>query len=483
MNSPIVIAKQYILNPSGITEHYLQKLLEETMTLGIDYADIYLQYSEHESWHLEEGIVKKANYRIDQGIGVRAVSGEKSGYSYGDELSLPILNESLQFAKNIASSGKSGSLKVLQHKYGHKLYKPENPLISLDDNFKVNFLKEMDMVARNCDPRVNQVMVSLTGAFKTILIATSDGVITADVRPMVSCGVSVVVESNGKREHGACRGGARGNYNFFLDNERGYNYAREAVRIALVNLEATPAPAGTMPVVLGSGWPAVMLHEAVGHGLESDHHRKKSSIYTGKIGEKVASDLCTVIDQGNLGVAKRGSLNIDDEGTVTQATTLIENGILCGLMHDKFNARLMHTKSTGNGRRSSYANIPIPRMTNTFFLAGNSDPQEIIESVDKGIYAVNFIGGQVDITSGEFVFSTSEAYLIEKGKVTRPVKNATLIGNGPEVLNKITMMGNDLAFDEGVGVCGKDGQSVAVGVGQPTLKISELTVGGTEKNN
>lgn len=480
MNKPLQIAEHTILEPFAISENYLRKIIRQTMSPGVDYADIYLQYSQHESWFLEEGIVKKGHFTIDQGFGVRAISGEKAGFAFSDELTTSALLEASGYAKSIVNSGQVATVPVMRRKQGLELYPAINPLISISDDTKVALLRAIDQEARRCDPRVNYVRSSLTGSYKVILLATSDGLLVADVRPMVSCNVSVVVAAHGKRERGYFGAGARTDYNFFLNEQKALSFAREAVRMALVNLQAVPAPVGVMPVVLGHGWPAVLLHEAVGHGLEADFHRKKTSVYTGKMGQKVASSLCTVIDQGSFEGAKRGSLNIDDEGTLSQATTLIENGILCGLMQDKFNARLMHAPLTGNGRRASYANMPLPRMTTTYFLPGKHDPGEIIASVNKGIYAVNFSGGQVDITSGEFVFSTSEAYLIEKGKITHPVKGATLIGNGPKVLQKITMMGNDLEFDAGFGVCGKDGQNVAVGLGQPTLKVSGLNVGGTD---
>lgn len=474
------LAAKVLLHPTDIDEYQLQTCLQKTMTSGIDYADIYLQYSQHESWVLEEGIVKKGSFTIDQGLGVRAVSGDKTGYAFSDELKQQSLMEASRYARNIAKQGQTGILQVAKVTAGQELYPAINPLGSLTDAEKIDVLHRADIAARKIDKRVQQVITSLSGSYKVVLIMTSDGTIVPDVRPLVSFNISVIVEEDGRRESGSYGCGIRADYRFFLTEDKIENYAKEAVRLALVSLSAIPTPAGMMPVVLGNGWPAVMLHEAVGHGLEADFNRKKTSVYSGKIGEKVASELCTVIDQGNLPGGIRGSMNIDDEGSPSQKTVLIENGILRSYMQDKLNARLMGVKSTGNGRRSSYANIPIPRMTTTYFLAGKHDPAEIIASVDKGIYAVNFSGGQVDITSGEFVFSASEAYLIEKGQVTRPVKGATLIGNGPAVLNKITMMGNDLAFDPGIGVCSKDGQSVAVGVGQPTLKISELTVGGTE---
>src|SRR3972149_9434140 len=480
MNLSFEVAEKLLLAPTGLTEQQLNQILHQVIGLGIDYSDIYLQYGQSESWAIEEGIIKKGSFSIDQGVGVRAVSGEKTGFAYADDLMIATIEEAALYARNIANAGKERRVHVKQAiKPSQMLYPQLNPLTTLSDDEKILLLKEMDAHARKCDPRVIQVNASLAGLYKVILVAGSDGTWIADVRPLVHMGISVLVEENGRKEHGSCGGGWRSGYQVFSQEKLGVQYANEAVRIALVNLEAVSAPAGMMPVVLGSGWPAVMLHEAVGHGLEADFNRKGFSVYSRKIGEKVASSQVSVVDQGNIPGGRRGSINIDDEGTPTQRTVLIETGVFPSYMYDKLNARLMNTESTGNGRRSSYAHIPIPRMTNTFMLAGKYDPKEIIASVDKGIYGVNFSGGQVDITSGEFVFSTSEAYLIEKGKVTRPVKGATLIGNGPAVLNKVDMVGNDLELDRGVGTCGKNGQSVPVGVGQPTLKISELTVGGT----
>lgn len=480
MNSPFKIAEKLLLEPTGFTGKNLHDILVKAYGPGIDMADIYLQYFQSESWGLEEGLIKKGSFAIDQGFGIRAISDDKTGFAYADDITIQAMEEAVLYARRIADSGQTAKAKVFQHILPkQQLYSPINPLVSLTDDEKVSLLKEIDNEARKCDSRVNQVNANLVGSYKVILVGTIDGNLVADVQPSVHLRISVLVEENGRKEHGSFSGGGRTTYDLFLHNNLAKQYAHEAVRIALVNLKALAAPAGKMPVVLGKGWPAVMLHEAVGHGLEADFNRKKYSVYSGKIGEKVASSLVSVVDQGNIPGGRRGSLNIDDEGTQTQRTVLIENGILRSYMYDKLNAKLMRARSTGNGRRSSYAQIPIPRMTNTFMLAGSHDPQEIIASVDRGVYAVNFSGGQVDITSGEFVFSTSEAYLIEKGKITSPLKGATLIGNGPAVLNKIVMVGNDLELDNGVGMCGKNGQSVAVGVGQPTLKISELTIGGT----
>ncbi len=478
MNSPIQIARDLILAPSGMGEVELGNVLDQIMHHRIDSADLYFQSSRQESWHLEDGIVKEGSHNIEQGVGVRAVSGEKTGFAYSDEILLPALTQAAKTARAIARNGQNGSVKSWAGKPGHALYVPLDPVATLSETGKVQLLHRLDSEARRLDPRIKQVMVSLAAEQDVILVASSDGTFAADVRPLVRLNVSVIAEQDGRREQGSAGGGGRVSYQYFLDNERGLNYAREAVRQALVNLEAVAAPAGSMQVVLGPGWPGVLLHEAIGHGLEGDFNRKGSSAFAGRIGERVASEQCTVVDDGTL-ENRRGSLNLDDEGTPTQCTTLIENGILKGYIQDKLNARLMGVAPTGNGRRESYAHLPMPRMTNTYMLAGKYAPEEIIASVDKGLYAVNFGGGQVDITSGKFVFSASEAYLIEKGKITRPVKGATLIGNGPDVLTRVSLVGNDLKLDDGVGTCGKEGQSVPVGVGQPTLRVDGLTVGGT----
>ena len=472
------IAQQLLLAPGGLGEQDLQLTLDQLLGHSIDSADLYFQLARQESWVLEDGIVREGSHNIEQGVGVRAISGEKTGFAYSDEIVLPALSEAASAARAIARQGQSGQIQSWQRRAGHSLYQPADPLDSLDTEDKIALLQALDQEARRQDPRVKQVIVSLAGIQEVVLVAASDGTLGADVRPLVRLNVHVIAEHDGRREQGSSGGGGRVSYDYFRQDERGLGYAREAVRQALVNLEAVEAPAGSMPVVLGPGWPGVLLHEAVGHGLEGDFNRKGSSAFAGRIGEQVASKLCTVVDDGTL-AERRGSLNVDDEGTPTGHTVLIENGILKGYMQDKMNAHLMGTTSTGNGRRESYAHLPMPRMTNTYMLAGEHDPAEIIASVDKGLYAVNFGGGQVDITSGRFVFSANEAYLIENGKVTRPVKGATLIGNGPDVMNKVEMVGNDLQLDSGVGVCGKEGQSVPVGVGQPTLKISSITVGGT----
>jgi len=480
VKSALDTARRTLLAPAGLDETDLDRLLGQILTHRVDYADLYFQYSRHESWSLEEGQVKSGSYNVEQGVGVRAVSGEKTGFAYSDEILLPALSDAATAARAIARSGNSAGTPVRQSSSAaFKLYAPLDPLASLEDAAKVKLLETVEAEAKRADPRVTQVMASLSGVQEVILVARSDGGLAADVRPLVRLNVTVIVEANGRRESGSHGGGGRVSYQFFLENDFARIYAREAVRQALVNLEADDAPAGSMQVVLGPGWPGILLHEAIGHGLEGDFNRKGTSAFAGMVGQQVAARGVTVVDDGTL-ADRRGSLNVDDEGTATQKTVLIEDGILKGYLQDTLNARLMGVAPTGNGRRESYAHMPLPRMTNTYMLPGIRDPQEIIASVEKGLYAVNFGGGQVDITNGKFVFSASEAYLIENGKVTRPVKGATLIGNGPDVLTRVTMVGNDLALDSGVGTCGKDGQSVPVGVGQPTLRIDGLTVGGTQ---
>jgi TldD protein len=475
--NPLDIANQALLAPSGLDEGRLTRVLGTLMGHAIDNADLYFQLAREESWSLEDGIVKDGSHSIEQGVGVRALAGEKTGFAYSDEIVMPALEEASRAARAIARQGATHSVQAWSARSGHRLYLPIDPLVTMNDVDKVSLLSRIDAETRRMDPRIVQVMASLSALHEVVLVVTSDGVMAADVRPLVRINVSVIAEQDGRREQGFSGGGGRfslGEVTF----ERALAYAREAVRQALVNLEAVPAPAGTMPVVLGPGWPGVLLHEAIGHGLEGDFNRKGTSAFSNRIGQRVASPLCTVVDDGTL-AGRRGSLNIDDEGTPTRCTTLIENGVLRGYLQDKLNAHLMGMEPTGNGRRESFAHLVMPRMTNTYMLAGPHDAQEIIRSVKKGLYAVNFGGGQVDITSGKFVFSASEAYLIEDGKVTAPVKGATLIGNGPDVLTRVSMVGNDLALDQGIGVCGKEGQSVPVGVGQPTLKIDALTVGGT----
>ncbi|RMG32802.1 MAG: metalloprotease TldD [Gammaproteobacteria bacterium] len=478
MNNALDIARATLLDAPGLSEQSLSQVMDQLLSRQIDAADIYFQYGRLESWVLDDGIIKEGSHSIEQGAGLRAVSGEKTGFAYTDDLMLPQLLEAAGAARAIAEAGQNRRRAISARTDIPRLYAPINPLESLTEQDKLDLMRRLDAEARAADPRVQQVIVSLAAAHDTVLVIDDRGELAGDVRPLVRLNVHVIVEQNGRREQGSAGGGARRGLDFFLDQERGLGYAREAVRQALVNLEAIDAPAGMLPVVLGPGWPGVLLHEAVGHGLEGDFNRKGTSAFAGRIGEQVASPLCTVVDDGSL-PERRGSLNIDDEGTPTGETVLIENGILKGYLQDKMNARLMGMAPTGNGRRESYAHLPMPRMTNTYMRPGEHDPQEIIASVDRGLYAVNFGGGQVDITSGKFVFSASEAYLIENGKITAPVKGATLIGSGPEVMTRVSMVGNDLALDPGVGTCGKEGQSVPVGVGQPTLKIDELTVGGT----
>ncbi len=467
-----------LLEPAGLGEQQLSATLGSVMRGGVDYADLYFQVSRQESWTLEDGIIREGSFSLDQGVGVRATSGEKTGFAYSDELLLPALTQAAGAARAIARQGQEGEVQAWHQSSAKPLYSHADPTSSIDEAQKTSLLLEIDAATRALDKRVEQVIVSLSSSQDLVLVAASDGTMAADIRPLIRLNVSVILEENGQREQGYAGGGARTDLQYFVDSDLPLQYATEAVRQAVVQLQAEPAPAGTMPVVLGSGWPGILLHEAVGHGLEGDFNRKGVSAFSGKIGQRVASKLCTIVDDGTI-ANRRGSLSIDDEGTPGQKTVLIEDGILRGYMQDKLNARLMGVEPTGNGRRESFAHIPMPRMTNTYMLAGSHEREEIIASVDKGLYAPNFGGGQVDITSGKFVFSASEAYLIEKGKITRPVKGAMLVGDGPEALHEISMVGNDLELDTGVGTCGKEGQSVPVGVGQPTLKIDELTVGGT----
>jgi TldD protein len=470
--------KQSLLSSSSLQIQDIDRVMAALLSAPVDAADIYFQSSHFESWSLEGGIVKEGSHSIERGAGVRVVSGDKTGFAYSDLIELPILLEAAKNVKAIVRHGQQAMHKIETNKTWPQLYPTINPLNSLADQEKIDLLKRVDAATRQLDSRIEEVMISLVAAYDHILVANQDGSLQADVRPLVRMNVSVIMVENGRREQGSMGGGSRSDYSYFLKDDRAFEYGREAVRQAQINLQAEEAPAGNMTVVLGPGWPGILLHEAIGHGLEGDFNRKGTSAFSGRVGERVASNLCTVVDDGTL-PGRRGSLSIDDEGTPTENTVLIENGILKGYMQDKLNARLMGVKPTGNGRRESYAHLPMPRMTNTYMLPGNSDPDEIIQSVQKGIYARNFGGGQVDITSGKFVFSASEAYLIENGKITRPVKGATLIGNGPDVLTKVSMVGNDMQLDSGVGTCGKEGQSVPVGVGQPTLKIDSMTVGGT----
>jgi TldD protein len=473
----LALARTELLDPAGITDRDLEHALGLLMRGDVDNADLYFQIARQESWSIEDGIVKGGAYSIEQGVGVRAMAGEKTGFAYSDEIVVPALNQAAEAASAIVRRGKQGRVQAWQTRAGHQLYPSIDPLLTLADEEKVALLQRVDREVRALDTRVKQVVASLAAAHEVIFICASDGGLAADVRPLVRFNITVIVEQDGRREQGVAGGGGRHGYER-LGHERVLEFGREAVRQAVVNLDAVPAPAGEMVVVLGPGWPGVLLHEAIGHGLEGDFNRKGTSAFTGRIGEAVATELCTVVDDGTL-EGRRGSLNIDDEGTPTGKTVLIENGRLRGYMQDRLNARLMGTESTGNGRRQSFAHLPLPRMTNTYMLPGPHHPGEIIESVQRGIYACNFGGGQVDITSGKFVFSASEAYLIENGKLGAPIRDATLVGDGATVLNRVTMVGNDLQLDSGIGVCGKEGQSVPVGVGQPTLRIDGLTVGGT----
>jgi TldD protein len=470
-------ARATLLTPYGLDVAELRDVFGRIMTHQVDYADLYFQYTRAEGWSLEEGQVKSGSFNIDQGVGVRAVSGDKTAFAYSDDISLPALSAAADATRAIARQGAGKATPAVHGKAKPQLYLPHDPIASLKDAEKVALLERLERIARSLDPRITQVMASLAGEYEVVLIARSDGLLAADVRPLVRLSLQVIAEEGGRREQGSAGGGGRFDYAHFSD-EVLRDYAQKAVHQALINLNAKPAPAGTMTVVLGSGWPGILLHEAIGHGLEGDFNRKGSSAFSGKIGQRVAADGVTVVDDGTI-ARRRGSLNVDDEGNPTQCTVLIENGILKGYMQDTLNARLMGMDVTGNARRESYAHIPMPRMTNTYMLNGDKDPQEIIKSVKHGLYAANFGGGQVDITSGKFVFSAAEAYMIEDGKISYPVKGATLIGNGPDVLTRVSMIGNDMQLDPGVGTCGKDGQSVPVGVGQPTLRIDGLTVGGT----
>jgi len=470
-------AERLLLAPSGLDQAALSGVLADIHAHDVAFADLYFQHSRFESWSLEEGIVKSGTFNIERGVGVRAVSGEKQAYAYSDDISLAALTDAARAVRAIGRQGQSAVAPLSQRGAARALYSLADPVGSLDEHHKVALLERLERRARARDGRVMQVMASLAGEHEVILIARSDGVVAADVRPLVRMSLTVIVEENGRREQGHSGGGGRFDYAYFTDEVLD-RYAKEAVDQALLNLAARDAPAGTMTVVLGSGWPGILLHEAIGHGLEGDFNRKGTSAFSGRIGKRVAAPGVTVVDDGTL-AQRRGSLNIDDEGNPTQRTVLIEDGILRGYMQDRLNSTLMKVAPTGNGRRESFAHMPMPRMTNTVMLAGASDPAEIIASVKDGLYAANFGGGQVDITSGKFVFSAAEAWMIKDGKLAYPVKGATLIGNGPEALTRVSMIGNDLALDAGVGTCGKDGQSVPVGVGQPTLKIDALTVGGT----
>ncbi len=475
----LAIAQQLLLTPFGLDESHLRRALGVIRAHQVDDADLYFQYTRSEGWSLEEGIVKTGSFSIDQGVGVRAVRGEKTAFAYSDDISEASLLDAARTVRTISAVAPAGTAQVARKKIAksRSLYNDIDPISTLDSTTKVALLGKVESLARAKDPRIIQVMAGLASEYDVVLIARADGTLAADVRPMVRMSVTVMAEQNGRREMGSSGGGGRFGLAYF-DDTLIETYVNQAVNAALTNLEARPAPAGVMTVVLGSGWPGVLLHEAIGHGLEGDFNRKGSSAFSGRIGERVAAKGVTVLDDGTI-ADRRGSLNVDDEGNASQRTVLIEDGILKGYMQDAMNARLMGEKSTGNGRRESYASVPLPRMTNTYMLGGDKDPQEIVASIKKGLYATNFGGGQVDITSGKFVFSTSEAFWVENGKIQYPVKGATIVGSGPECLKHVTMIGNDMALDSGVGVCGKEGQSVPVGVGQPTLRIDGLTVGGT----
>lgn len=471
-----------LLNGSGLDKQQCFQALEHVLSYQADFADLYFQTSQHESWVLEDGIIKEGSFNVERGLGVRAITGEKTGFAYSDDINFDALMQVCTAARSIAPENGTVKCKTFTPTVFEPRFGQQNPLTSISEEAKVALLRETDSYIRKQEANVSQVVVSLSGVYERILVMATDGTFATDIRPLVRLNCSVLIEQGKRRERGGSGRGGRHSYEFFQLSENGKPHyqlmADDALHMARVNLRAIDSPAGSMPVVLGCGWPGVLLHEAVGHGLEGDFNRKGSSTFSGCVGQRVASPGVTVVDDGTI-ANRRGSLNIDDEGVPTQRNVLIEDGILTGYMQDKLNARLMGVAPTGNGRRESYAHLPMPRMTNTFMLGGKYAPEEIIASVDKGIYAPNFAGGQVDITSGKFVFSSAEAYLIEKGKITTPVKGATLIGSGPEVMQQISMIGNDMSLDKGVGVCGKDGQSVPVGVGQPTLKIDNLTVGGT----
>lgn len=479
MNELVRQVEAELLAAKGLETADIGSAIDHMLGRNVDYGEVYIQSARSESFGLEDGIVKDGAFSVDAGIGVRALAGEKTGFAYCEDIRADGLHKAAAAAKSVAGSGARGPAAGLAVVTADALYGSQDPISSLSQEQKIALLQQVDKAARAADSRVKEVNVRIAASHSSMLVMASDGTFSADIRPLVRLDVSVIVEAKGRRERGNAGGGGRSDLAFIAADSWAENLAREAVRMALVNLQAIDAPAGPMPVVLGPGWPGVLLHEAVGHGLEGDFNRKGSSAFSGRVGEQVASSLCSVVDDGTMS-ERRGSLSVDDEGTPTQKTMLIENGVLRGYMQDKLNARLMNVAATGNGRRQSYAHVPMPRMTNTYMLPGQDEPEDIIRSVKRGVYAVNFGGGSVDITSGRFVFSATEAYLIEDGKVTSPIRGATLIGNGPEVMNKVSMVGNDLQLDAGVGVCGKDGQSVPVGVGQPTLKVDEIIVGGTQ---
>ncbi|MBI4692891.1 MAG: metalloprotease TldD [Gammaproteobacteria bacterium] len=477
-NLTIDTARRDLLEPAGLDIPDLERVLHQLTGRGVDLADVYFEYSRGESWSLEDSLVKEGSHVIEQGVGLRAVCGEKTGFAYADDLTLAALEGAAGAARMIAGQGQSQAVRLVSATPLPVRYAMADPLEAVPAAAKLALLRDLDQRLRAADPRVKQVMAGLVGRYTRVIVAASDGTLAADLRPLVRLNVSVIVEQNGRRETASYGGGGRYGFDTLLRDGQAHGIADEALRQALVCLEARPAPAGEMTVVLGPGWPGILLHEAIGHGLEGDFNRKGTSAFAGRVGSRVASTGCTVVDDATL-PDRRGSLAVDDEGTAGQCTTLIENGILKGYLQDKQNAKLMGVTPTGNGRRQSYAHRPMPRMTNTYMLPGQHDPAEILASVKNGLYAVNFGGGQVDITNGKFVFSASEAYLIEDGKITAPVKGATLIGNGPDVLTRVSMVGSDLKLDNGVGTCGKAGQSVPVGVGQPTVRIDGLTVGGT----
>ena len=478
MSQSLEKAQQQLLNPVGMEVADIEKTLGKLMAHDIDAADLYFESSRAESWVLEDSIIREGSHSIDQGVGVRAISGEKTGFAYSDEIVLPALDSAAAAARAIARQGGNATVPAWNSNNALALYSPLMPMESISSQDKVAILNKIDRLCRKKDPRVKQVIAGLSASHSTVMVAASDGTFAADLRPLVRLNVNVIVEDGKRIEKGSAGGGGRFGYEYFQDDELLESYINEAIEQALVNLEAVAAPAGSMTVVLGPGWPGILLHEAIGHGLEGDFNRKGTSAFAGRIGERVATESVTVVDDGTI-PDRRGSLSIDDEGIASECTTLIENGILTNYMQDKMNAGLMGMKPTGNGRRESYAHLPMPRMTNTYMLGGEYPAEEIIASVEKGIYASQFGGGQVDITNGKFVFSASQAWMIENGKLAAPIKGATIIGNGPDVLTRVSMVGNDMALDSGVGMCGKDGQSVPVGVGQPTIKIDELTVGGT----
>jgi TldD protein len=470
-------SNKFIINKSDLSHQNIIKFLDDIKNNSVDYADIYFQYSKNEFWSLEDGVVKNGSYSIDQGVGIRSISGEKIAFTYSDDISNAALKSAVKAINSMGSQGKGVTYQLPKDNVPSQKYINEDPTQSIENNEKIMILEKIDKLAKTLSPLVSKVSASLASSYDIILIQNHFGHLVEDVRPLVRLSVSVIVESKGKREQGSSGGGGRYSLNYF-DDEILSKYTKEAVDSALINLEADASPAGSMTVVLGSGWPGILLHEAIGHGLEGDFNRKGTSAFSNKMGQQVAAKGIHIVDDGTID-DRRGSLNVDDEGNATKNTTLIEDGKLVGYIQDTQNAKLMNMEVTGNGRRESYAHLPMPRMTNTYMLNGNHTKEEIIKSVKNGLYANNFGGGQVDITSGKFVFSASEAYIIKDGRISHPVKGATIIGNGPDILKQVSMVGNDLSLDSGVGTCGKDGQSVPVGVGQPTLKIDNIVVGGT----